>query len=173
MINRRCSKYCCEPLDQIENYLVAVNDKERMWHCHHRLETEGAKLSMRLLVKRGLYYKRPAAELIFLTPEDHQRVHKPDIITNKLAKHPNMVTFQDFLVEKRKVVKKYEFWIQRKPEMKERYIAQMKAEINELFEIYEAHETGYFRKAQEAGIYGGSLKRKLITQKKGEFNGYN
>lgn len=168
MINRECSRYCCEPLDQIENYSAAVSDKERTWHCHHRLETEGAKLSMQWLVKKGLYYNRPAAELIFLTPEDHKRIHKPGIVINKLAKYPNMVTFQDFLVEKGKVVKKYEFWIQRKPERKEQYVAQMKAEINELFEIYEAHETGYFRKVQEAGMYGGSLKRKLITQRKGE-----
>ena len=67
-------KYCNDDITKIENYEQAINDTTQTWHCHHRLETD-LNLSIQELKDRDLYYNRPASELIFLTPKEHQRIH--------------------------------------------------------------------------------------------------
>ena len=81
MINEYCSKkFCCEDLSLIENYELAVNDNTQIWHCHHRGEVlPCGRFSRDDLKKFGLYYKRPAMELIFLTPTVHQQFHKKGV----------------------------------------------------------------------------------------------
>lgn len=61
----------------IENYDMAVSDENEMWECHHRLEIQddGTELSSRELKERGLYWKRPPNELIFLRRKDHRKLH--------------------------------------------------------------------------------------------------
>ena len=61
----------------IENYDMAVSDENEMWECHHRLEVQddGTELSSRELKERGLYWKRPPEELIFLRRKDHRKLH--------------------------------------------------------------------------------------------------
>lgn len=80
----RVKRFCCEDIALIENYEKAMNDTETSYHCHHRLEThnlDGTKkdkkerLALSQLVEMGLYYDRPASELIFLTPSEHSIVH--------------------------------------------------------------------------------------------------
>ncbi len=67
-------QYCCEDISLIENYEKAVNDSTQMWVCHHRNEiTMNARRST--LKKRGMYYNRPASELIFLTNSEHSTLH--------------------------------------------------------------------------------------------------
>lgn len=69
-------KYCCEDLSNIENYETAINDTTQTWHCHHRGEIlPCGRFSADDLNKFGLYFNRPAAELIFLTPAKHKRLH--------------------------------------------------------------------------------------------------
>lgn len=75
MIPRRAKDYCYEDISLIENYEQAVNDKTQMWDCHHRKETDEG-LSKAELIKQGLYWNRPASELIFLTRAEHIRLHK-------------------------------------------------------------------------------------------------
>ena len=77
MINEFYAKsYCCEDLSLIENYELAINDTTQTWECHHRCEVlPGERFSTNDLKKFGLYYNRPAAELIFLTPSAHRRLH--------------------------------------------------------------------------------------------------
>ena len=77
MINEKCAKnFCCEDLGLIENYDKAIADTTQTWHCHHRGEVlQRGIFSRDYLKKFGLYYKRPAAELIFLTPSAHRRLH--------------------------------------------------------------------------------------------------
>ena len=77
MINEFYAKsYCCEDLSLIENYELAINDTTQTWECHHRVEVlPGERFSTNDLKKFGLYYNRPAAELIFLTPSAHRRLH--------------------------------------------------------------------------------------------------
>lgn len=68
-------RYCREDLSLIENYDEAVRSEEP-YHCHHRYElNDGIVLSMNDLKKMGLYFKRPASELIFLKRIDHHRLH--------------------------------------------------------------------------------------------------
>ena len=64
--------YCRDDISLIENYDKAVSDTTQMWHCHHRRETIYSRSG---LIEIGEYYNRPAEELIFLTPNEHQRLH--------------------------------------------------------------------------------------------------
>lgn len=95
MINVKGAKrFCCEDISTIENYDLAVADKERVWCCHHRLEYNEAtgKFTLSFVLKnRGLYYHRPASELIFMTLSDHRALHVKDPrIAEKMKgeKHP-------------------------------------------------------------------------------------
>lgn len=72
--NGTVKKYCSEDLNLIENYKQAINDKEKTWDCHHRLETD-LKLSVKELIARNMYYNRPACELIFLPQHEHLSMH--------------------------------------------------------------------------------------------------
>lgn len=74
--------YCNEDISLIENYDLAVSDKESIWQCHHRLETHDENGNLREipltisdLKSLSLYLKRPASELIFLTQSDHKSLH--------------------------------------------------------------------------------------------------
>lgn len=70
-------RYCREDPSLIENYKDAIASTER-WHCHHRLELtlDGREaLSIQDLKRYGMYYKRPAFELIFLKISDHTKLH--------------------------------------------------------------------------------------------------
>ena len=73
MINENSAKsYCKDDISQIENYDKAIADKSQVWHCHHRRETIYSRSG---LIEIGEYYNRPAEELIFLTPNEHHRLH--------------------------------------------------------------------------------------------------
>lgn len=77
MINEEYTKkYCCEDISLIENYDKAISDIKQTWECHHKGEIlPCGRFTVDDLNKFGLYYKRPAAELIFLTKRDHNRIH--------------------------------------------------------------------------------------------------
>lgn len=79
MINRKLrdiQAYCSEDISHIENYQDAVNDKEQMWECHHRAEIlPCGRFTAAQLKKHGLYWHRPARELIFLRHDEHRRLH--------------------------------------------------------------------------------------------------
>lgn len=77
MINEKYAKtYCCDDLSLIENYELAINDTTQTWECHHRGEIlPCGRFSVDDLRKFGLYYNRPAAELIFLSQSDHRSLH--------------------------------------------------------------------------------------------------
>lgn len=81
--------YCTNP-KQIENYAFAISDDKHMWECHHRLETHfsdgtprprNAQLSKSELIALGMYYNRPAEELIFLTKPEHRKLHSSTLGT--------------------------------------------------------------------------------------------
>ena len=73
MINKKQAiKYCKNDISLIENYDKAIADKTQIWHCHHRRETIYSRSG---LIEIGEYYNRPAEELIFLTPNEHHRLH--------------------------------------------------------------------------------------------------
>ena len=73
----------CKDYKNIENYDKAAADDFKGWHCHHRLETHTSDGERRLvgiaaaeLKALGMYYNRPASELIFLTIREHNAFNK-------------------------------------------------------------------------------------------------
>ena len=82
----------CKDYTKIENYDKAIADTTQTWECHHRLETHRRNgtirkfiLSSRLLKERGVYYNRPASELIFLTCSEHSALPKPEETRRKMS----------------------------------------------------------------------------------------
>lgn len=84
MISRVINKIC-EGYKSIENYKKAISDNTKTWVCHHRLETHfsdgtprpnNAYISREELIALDMYYNRPSEELIFLTREEHNTLHK-------------------------------------------------------------------------------------------------
>ena len=75
MINLTYVKQYCEEYRKIENYKEAVNDQTQMWHCHHRHEIDW-DLPKEELIAIGRYYDVHYSELIFLTPKEHNILHK-------------------------------------------------------------------------------------------------
>ena len=79
---RNFERYC-KDYENIENYEKAKADDFKNWDCHHRLETHNSDGERRLvditrdeLKALGIYYNRPAEELIFLTDEEHGQLHQ-------------------------------------------------------------------------------------------------
>lgn len=78
----RIAQYC-KNYENIENYETAKKDNFVGWCCHHRLETHNSDGERRLvditteeLKALGLYWNRPAEELIFLTRREHAILHQ-------------------------------------------------------------------------------------------------
>ena len=68
--------YCCEDFYNIEGYKEALENPNVEYHCHHRLEIqEDRTLSVKELIDLGLYYNRPASELIIITKQEHLKLH--------------------------------------------------------------------------------------------------
>ena len=70
--------YCCEDISKIENYEQAVNDKTQTWQCHHKNGID-LKLTRAELKSMGLYFNRPANELVFMTVSDHAKLHQNNL----------------------------------------------------------------------------------------------
>ena len=85
MINKNFVYKCCtqDPF-LIENYYKAISDTTQTWCCHHRREISENK-SEKQLKSEGLYFQRPAEELMFLTRSDHMSLHKK-------GRHPSAET---------------------------------------------------------------------------------
>ena len=73
----------CKDYKSIENYEKAKADNFKGWNCHHRLQTwtsDGERREVDITVAElqalGMYYNRPAAELIFLTASEHSMLHQ-------------------------------------------------------------------------------------------------
>ena len=69
--------YCSEPPELIENYQRALAEGFVGWCIHHRLEIQqdGTRVSMQELIDQGLYYDRPASELVFMRFGEHTSLH--------------------------------------------------------------------------------------------------
>ena len=83
-------KQYCKDYENIENYEKAKADDFKNWECHHRLEThnyDGERLLIDIkaaeLKALGMYYNRPADELIFLRKGEHSSLRKVSEETKK------------------------------------------------------------------------------------------
>jgi hypothetical protein len=92
MIAKDLKRICKDDISKIENYEQAINDKENMWVCHHRLELtldgEFAH-SAEELDRLGMYYNRPYFELIFLTRTQHGELHGGTLTSEDITKRLN------------------------------------------------------------------------------------
>ena len=69
----------CKEYWKIENYDRAKADNFKGWVCHHRLELtlEGEFAhTVEELNRLGMYYNRPAFELIFISTSEHAKLHQ-------------------------------------------------------------------------------------------------
>ena len=66
-------EYFCKNPENIENYEKAADDDFVGWVCHHR---KGVDIPREKLLALGMYYNRPADELIFLKHSEHVSLHK-------------------------------------------------------------------------------------------------
>ena len=73
----------CKDYQDIENYEKAKADDFKNWEVHHRLETHNSDGERRLvdltideLIALGMYYNRPAEELIFMKHSEHASLHQ-------------------------------------------------------------------------------------------------
>ena len=89
-------KRYCKDYENIENYEKAKADNFKGWDCHHRLETHTSDGKRRLIdITRGelralgMYYNRPASELIFMKHGEHASLHKPSEETKKKMSEAN------------------------------------------------------------------------------------
>ena len=87
-------KFCAEPLDKIEHYEEALAEGFKGWCMHHRLEIQpdGALMSAKELIDQGLYYGRPAEELVFMREHDHRSMHKAGANHHLFGKHHSAET---------------------------------------------------------------------------------
>lgn len=79
MISLKRVKRYCKDYTKIENFDRAIADTTQSWECHHRMELmkTGAVVdsSKQDLIDWGIYYNRPADELIFLMSNEHRALH--------------------------------------------------------------------------------------------------
>lgn len=79
MIHRTNAKsFCKDDISKIENYELAISDKNENWVCHHRLELtlDGEFAHTREeLIRMDMYYNRPYFELIWLPKSEHSKLH--------------------------------------------------------------------------------------------------
>ena len=76
MINfKQAKRFCKEDISKIKNYDKAIADNTQTWDCHHMTETWW-HCSSKDLIENECYYHRKACELIFLTHEEHTRLHR-------------------------------------------------------------------------------------------------
>ena len=73
----RREDYCCESLELVENYAAAKADNFAGWCIHHKLEIkkDGTRVSVQELKDQGLYFGRPAEELVFMRCCEHATLH--------------------------------------------------------------------------------------------------
>ena len=69
--------FCKESLELVENYQQAKAGDFEGWCIHHRLEIQqdGTRVSAQELKDNGLYFHRPASELVFMRKLEHHRLH--------------------------------------------------------------------------------------------------
>lgn len=76
MISNISRYFCSDDISLIENYSKAVSDENETWDCHHRAEIlPCGRFSRKDLKTFGLYWRRPASELIFLKHGEHKGLH--------------------------------------------------------------------------------------------------
>ena len=79
---KECNYCKADENELVENYTLAQKDNFLGWHRHHRLETHNSDGEIRIvplthkeLDALGMYYERPAKELIWMRISEHMSLH--------------------------------------------------------------------------------------------------
>lgn len=84
------NKYCCYCMtpELIENYELAIADKEKVWICHHRKEEF---YTSKELIEMGMYFNVPPEDLVFCRneKEHHKYPHKGEEEAKKKISYAN------------------------------------------------------------------------------------
>lgn len=73
-------------VELIENYELAKANRFKGWDIHHRLELHpdgSIRFTRKSLIELGLYYNRPAHELIWIDRTEHHKIHSESRRMNK------------------------------------------------------------------------------------------
>lgn len=140
MINKNIKNFC-NNYTEIENYNRAVLDETQVWECHHRKEIDEHK-SFKQLKQEGLYYNRPATELIFLTRSEHSKLHRLNMSEEEKRKRSESNKGRKFTEEhKRKMSEAHKgkkcdlWWLKGKPLSEEHKRKISEAQKKRLAEI--------------------------------------
>ena len=167
MINEKLAiKYCKNDISQIENYDKAIADKSQVWHCHHRRETIYSRSG---LIEIGEYYNRPAEELIFLTPNEHHRLHNLGKPAWNKGKHLSAETRKKMS----EANKAKPSWIKGKhlsEDTRKKISESMKGENNYWFGKHHSEETRKKMSESKKGKPKSAETRKMMSEsKKGNY----
>ena len=155
-------KRYCKDIENVEKKKKAKADNFKGWHCHHRLEThtsDGVRREVDIaaaeLKALGMYYNRPASELIFLTIREHNAFNKGKHLSEESKKKMSEAKKGKHLSE----------------EHKKKLSEAKKGEKNPMYGKHHSEE--YKKKMSEAnkGKYiSEESKKKMSEARKGEKN---
>lgn len=167
MINEKLAiKYCKNDISLIENYDKAIADKSQVWHCHHRRETIYSRSG---LIEIGEYYNRPAEELIFLTPNEHHRLHNLGKPAWNKGKHLSAETRKK-MSEALKGKKCYIFGKHLSEETRKKISESQNGENNYWFGKHHSAETRKKMSESKKGKPKSAETRKMMSEsKKGSY----
>ena len=82
-------RYCKDRIELVQNFYQAEADGFEGWCIHHRMEiwSDGTIVYRDDLKQKGLYWHRPAIELIFMKTADHMKLHNSHKHTKKHNKN--------------------------------------------------------------------------------------
>ena len=77
MKKQNWKRYCKDRIELVQNFYQAKADGFEGWCIHHRMEIcqDGTVVYRDDLKDKGLYWNRPAIELIFMKTADHMKLH--------------------------------------------------------------------------------------------------
>ena len=172
-------KRFCKDYENIENYQLAKKDNFKGWCCHHRLQTWTSDGERRLvditaeeLQALGMYYNRPAEELIFLTISEHSSLHKKGKHHSLYGKHLS----EEHKIKISESMKGHTAWNKGIPvpdEQKKRQSEAMKGKLaGEKHPFYGKHHSEETRKKLSEAHKGKKMseesKKKMSAAKKGK-----
>lgn len=160
--------YCLDP-ENIENFEKALADNFKNWCVHHRLETWNSDGERRLvditpaeLKALGMYYNRPASELIYLTISEHSALHSE-------GKHNAMYGKRHSEEAKKKMSCSWDYNKHLTEEIKERMSEAKKGEKNSFYGKYHTEETKKKISEKKKGkTISAETKKKMSEAHKGQ-----
>lgn len=178
----------CYELNKVENYELAKSENFVDWSLHHRLEThfsngdprpKKCNLTVKELKALGMYYNRPADELLFMRKSDHMRLHalasnnfKPQFGNQyKKGYHPSVET-RARISETSKAVVHTQDWNKKVGESQKKYWDNLSSEEkNKRSKTDSEAQKKWWAEHPEARVMSEEHKRKISEACKGRCKG--